>query len=372
MDFALAPEQEALRDLARQILQDRVTHDRLKALEAAGEWFDRDAWASLAEAKLLGVAVPEAYGGSGLGLVELALLLEEVGRAVAPVPVLASLALGALPVAEFGSEEQRRRLLPGVVAGDVVLTAALVELGGEDPAQPATTARRDGTAWRLDGTKTCVPAGELATRVLVPAATGDGRLGVFLVDPGAAGVTVERQVLTNREHHARLRLAGATVPAADVLGDPREGRAIVRWLHQRALAAYCVTQVGVCDRALRMTAEYTTGRIQFDKPIASFQAVHQRAADAYIDLEAMRLTAWELVYRLAAGLPADDHAVIAKFWAAEGGQRVAVAAQHLHGGIGVDVDYPLHRYFIWAKHLELVLGGASAQLARLGATIAAA
>jgi hypothetical protein len=221
--------------------------------------------------------------------------------------------------------------------------------------------------WRLDGEKTCVPAADVASAVVVPART-DGGVGLFLVDPHGSGLTVARQILTNREPHAQLTLSGV---AAESIGDVSADGGAVRWLWEHALAAYGAVQVGVCDRALRMTAEYTIGRQQFDKPIASFQAVHQRAADAYIDLEAMRLSTWEAVYRLSEGLPATDAVVIAKFWAAEGGQHVAVASQHLHGGIGVDVDYPLHRYFIWAKHIELMLGGAAPQLARLGRTMAA-
>ena len=367
MDFAFTQEQDALRELARSILEDKVTHDKLKALEAEGQWLHRGAWSELAKASLLGVALPEKHGGSGLGLIELCLVLEQVGRTVAPVPVLASLALGALPVDKFGSAAQQRKLLPGVASGEVILTAALSEPGNDDPTTPTTVARRDGGMWRLDGEKTCVPAADIATAVIVPARTTDG-VGLFLVDPQGSGATVARQILTNREPHAQLTLSGV---AAEPIGDPSANGESVRWLWERALAAYCAVQVGVCDRALRMTAEYTIGRLQFDKPIASFQAVHQRAADAYIDLEAMRLSTWEAVYRLSEGLPATDAVVIAKFWAAEGGQHVAVASQHLHGGIGVDVDYPLHRYFVWAKHIELMLGGAAPQLARLGRGLAA-
>jgi len=372
MEFGFSTEQEALRELARQILQDHATHDRLKSLEASGEWFDRRGWEALATASLLGVAIPEAYGGSGLGLVEVGLLLEEVGRAVAPVPLLASVVLGSMPLAEFGSATQRQRWLPRVASGETILSAALVEPDSTDPTAPTTTARRDGAAWRLDGLKLCVPAGEWAEAVWVPARTGAGQVGVFLVDPSSAGVTRERQVLTNGEPHARLEFDGVRVATDAVLGDPAAGAPIVTWLHQRALLAYCAVQVGVCDRALRMTAEYTIGREQFGKSIASFQAVHQRAADAYIDLEAMRLSTWEGLCRLADGLAVDEHVLIAKFWASEGGQHVAVAAQHLHGGIGVDVDYPLHRHFLWAKHIELMLGPAMQQLARLGAMMATA
>jgi alkylation response protein AidB-like acyl-CoA dehydrogenase len=370
MNFALTDEQEALRDLARTILADHVTHEHLKQLEERGEWFDERAWSELGKARLLGVGIPEEFGGSGLGFVEICLLLEEIGRAVAPVPAVASLVLGALAVAEIGNHGQQRALLSGVSSGDVILSAALTELAAADPHTPLTTARRDGASWRLDGSKTCVPAAELAHRIVVPARTGQATVGLFLVDPRARGVTLERQILTNGEPHARMSLSGAAVAATDVLGDPMADGAMLRWLLERATVAYCVLQVGVCDRALRMAAEYTTGREQFGRPIASFQAVHQRAADAYIDLEAIRLSAWEAAWRLAEGLPAEDHVRVAKFWAADGGQRVAVAAQHLHGGIGVDMDYPLHRYFTWAKHIELVLGGAMAQLAQLGSRIA--
>lgn len=370
MDFALSEEHEATRDLARQILTDRVTHERLKQIEADGSGFDRDTWAELAKAGLLGVALPEAVGGSGLGFVALCLLLEEVGRAVAPVPVLPSVVLGALPIAEFGTEAQRQAYLPGVVNGDTVLTAALVETG-TDPLHPTTTARAESDGWLVDGAKTCVPAGLLADRILVPARVGDdGAIVVVIVDPSAPGVTRERQDTTTGIPEARLELDGVRVPAGDVLGDPSSGTAIVDWIVQRATAALCAIASGVCERALRMTAEYTKTREQFDRPIATFQAVGQRAADAYIDTEAVRLTALQAAWRLEAAVPSTAEVAVAKFWAADGGQRVVHAAQHLHGGIGVDRDYPLHRYFLWAKHLELTLGGATPQLLKLGGILA--
>ena len=370
MNFNFTEDQEALRELARKILTDHSTDDRLKSLKAAGEWHDRQTWDALAQASLLGVAIPEALGGSAMGLIELGILCEEIGRAVAQVPVVASLVLGALPIAEFGTAAQRESLLPGVAAGTTILTAALTEDAHDDPTRPRTTARRDGTGWVLDGAKTCVPAGELAARILVPATTGPNGVALFLVDPKAPGVTLERQLLTNAEPHAKLTLHGVKVGSGDVLGDPDHGDAMVRWLVERATVAYCAVQVGVCDRALRMTASYTIERKQFDRAIATFQAVQQRAADAFIDVEIIRMATWEAIYRLANGLEATEMVRIAKYWAADGGQRVAVAAQHLHGGIGVDIDYPLHRYFIWAKHIELVFGPAPAQLAKMGAELA--
>src|SRR5215813_13447785 len=184
MDFAFTPEQEALRELARTICQDHATHERLKAVERESDGVDHTLWSAFARANLLGVALPESAGGSGLGLTELCLLLEQVGAAVAPVPVWPALVLGALPVAAFGSDAQRDRWLAPVVAGASILTAALVELPAEDPSAPQTRAVRDGSGWRLDGVKDCVPAAHLAAAIVVPAATGDGRVGVFLVEPG--------------------------------------------------------------------------------------------------------------------------------------------------------------------------------------------
>jgi alkylation response protein AidB-like acyl-CoA dehydrogenase len=370
VDFSFSEEQEAVRDLAKQILEAEVTPERLKEVGAGKERFDRRTWDELAKANLLGLSLPEEAGGSGLGLLETCLLLEQIGRTVAFVPVLASVVMAALPIAEFGTTEQGRAWLPGVVAGATVLTAALVEVGAP-PERPATKARRSNGGWVLDGEKVCVPYAAVADAILVPATTGPaGEVGVFIVRPGSAGVALEALETTSGQPESRLALSEAGVADGDVLGDPHGGAAIVDWILARATTALCVTAVGVCAEALRLTAEYTKTRVQFDKPIASFQAVGQRAADAYIDTEAVRLTAWQAAWRLAEGRPAAAEIAIAKYWAAEGGQRVLHAAQHLHGGMGVDRDYPLHRYFLWAKQLELTLGGSTAQLLRLGAMLA--
>ena len=365
MDFSFSEDQEALRELARKILGDLTAPDRLAKIEASDEWFDRELWSELAKANLLGASLPEAHGGSGYGFFELCLLLQEQGRAVAPIPLHPTL-VAAHAVARFGSDAQRERLLPGVVTGDTVLSLALAEDGNDDPARPTATARRDGEGWRLDGTKIAVSAAPLAERILVTARADDGGGQAFLVDPRAPGVSLERQVATSREPVWWLRLDGVAVPAADALVGAASG-----WIAERALVGLCAVQLGVSERALEMTAEYGRTREQFERPIGSFQAFHQRAGDAYVDVEAMRLTLWQAAFRLDREEPADEEVAIAKFWACEGGQFVGYAAQHLHGGIGMDVDYPLHRYYMWAKQLELSLGSAHRALARLGAAAAA-
>ena len=371
MDFTLSDEQQAISDLAAQILTEKLPPERLREIEASAERVADDVWIELAKANLLGIALPEDAGGSGFGILEACLVLEQIGRTVAPVPFLSTVVLGAMTIAEFGSDAQRQRDLPGVVDGEVILTAAIAE-EGVDPALGATptTATSDGAAWVLDGERQFVPALHLARRVLVPARTGEGTLGVFLVDPSTDGVEVVRLETTSLEPQFLLKLSGARVSADDVLGDPFAGGEILASMLRRGTVALCSTQAGVCAAALQLTAGYVSQREQFGSKIATFQAVAQRAADAYIDAEAVMLTSRQAAWRLAEGLDADEAITVAKFWAADGGQRVVHAAQHLHGGIGVDVDYPLHRYFRWAKQLELSLGGTTQQLRRLGRLLA--
>ena len=372
MDFSYSEEQSALRELARKILEEQATPERVREIERGEDRLDRALWRELAKANLLGVALPERCGGSGYGFFELCLLLEEVGRVVAPIPAWPTLVLGALPLAEFGTREQQQRLLPGVVAGELILSGALGEPENDDALRPTTRVAAGAGAHRLTGTKICVPAAHAAARVLVPATASDGRVQLFLVDPRGPGVHLATQVATNRELQSRMVLDGARVCEDDRLGSLDEASAALAWTLARATTALCAIQVGVADRVLGMTARYTSQRQQFGRPIGSFQAVHQRAADAFIDVEAMRLVLWQAAFRLARGEPAAVEVAVAKFWAAEAGHRVAYAAQHLHGGIGVDVDYPVHRYYLWARQLELTLGSAAPQLEQLGRLLAEA
>ena len=206
----------------------------------------------------------------------------------------------------------------------------------------------------------------LAERVLVAAKTSETDVALFLVDPSSDGVALKRQIATTGEPVFEMTLANARVSADD------DVVAVDYALYlQHAEAALCAMELGVVRRALIMTAQYTSERKQFDKPIGTFQAVAQRAADAYIDVEAIKLTSWEAAWRLGAGLPAADAVARAKYFAADAGHRVVYAAQHLHGGMGFDLDYPLGRYYTRSKQIELTLGSATAQLERIGRALAA-
>ena len=365
MDFSLSEDQQALRDLARKMLEEIATHDRLKEVKATPERIDRALWRELAKANLLGAAIEEKFGGNGTGLTELAIVLEEIGRAVAPVPIYPTLVLGALPISAFGSDALRSKWLPRVATGDALLAHAIVD----DRPVDVVSARRDGDSFVLDGTRSLVQAAHVADAILVPARTEAGNT-LFLVDARAAGVKLERVETTDEHFRPHYHASGVRVSAADVVGAVGQGDEILAWLSQRATLALCAMQVGVAERALQITARYVTERKQFDRPVGSFQAVHTRAGDAYVDVQAMRLTMQRALHLLENGEDAAENLIIAKYWAAEGGARVTYAAQHLHGGIGVDIDYPIHRYYLWARQIGLHLGSGSEQLALLGERLA--
>ena len=371
MNFELTDEQVALRDLATQILTERSTHERLNALDASGTWFDGDTWRELVDAGLVGIALPESAGGGGLSFLDLHFVLEQVGATAAHVPLWEAVVLGALPIATFGSADQVQAYVAPVAAGDALLTAALSEDGRDDVRAPATTATAVDGGWRLEGTKTGVPIAAEALRILVPARTDDGRVGIFLVAPDADGVTLTEQSTSSRKPHFLVELGGVVVSDDDVLGSLDSGREVLDHLALHATAGICSMQSGTCQTALRMSATYTSEREQFGVKIATFQAVGQRVADAYIDTEGVRLTALQAAWRLAEGLPAEDAVSIAKFWSAEGGHRVAHAAQHVHVGVGIDHDYPLHRFFRVSTEHQFMLGAGTKHLLDLGRRLAA-
>jgi alkylation response protein AidB-like acyl-CoA dehydrogenase len=356
MDFTLDEEQQAVADLALQILTDKMTMERLMEIEASSEWFDRDAYAALAAAGLVGIALGEDVGGGGLDLTHFAQVLVAQGATVAPMPLLPT-GLAALAIDRLGSDAQRQAILPGVVDGSTVLTVGIQEYLDDRLDQPST--RVSGGA--ATGQKIVVEFAEQASKILITA-TGDDGPGLYLVDLGGAGVSLTPGLSTRLEPVHVVDLEGA--PAEQV------GSGGVRWLLDHAVAMLCATQLGVTDKALRITAEYTSTREQFGRPIATFQAVTQRLADQYINVQGIRLCTLSAVYRLAKGEDASEDLHVAKWYGSERAQDIANATQHCHGGMGVSVDYPLHRYTLWNKHLTTSLGAGTQQLRTLGALMA--
>jgi alkylation response protein AidB-like acyl-CoA dehydrogenase len=347
MNLTLSETQGELQGLAAQIFAGRGKPERVEQIEATESSFDRELWRELAEAGLLGVAIPEATGGLGFGSVELGLVCEELGRVVAPVPLVAT-TCAALLIAHAGSPEQQQRWLPGVVDGSVVIALAAP--------QSAVGLRLDGG--RISGQLVGVAWAHVADTLFVP--IGDA---VVAIDPSAPGVSAQRAKTTGGEVALTLHLDGV---AAETVGDATAAE----WLHQRWLTTLAATQAGVTDGAVRMTASYTSAREQFDKPLSTFQSVALKAADAYLDTTAIQSAARQAAWTLDAGEDATLAVLTAAWWAAEGGQHCVHITQHLHGGMGADVTYPVHRYFLWGKQIELLVGGASALLATLGEALA--
>jgi alkylation response protein AidB-like acyl-CoA dehydrogenase len=367
MDFRFTQEQDEAAELAAGILKDRATNERLKAVEADGDRFDRDLWAELGAAGLLGLALPEEYDGAGLGIIELSRVLVEVGRTVAPVPLAAHGPASRL-IAELGSDAHKQQWLPGAASGATVLTGAVAEERAFSPVRPTTVATPDGSSYRITGSKAIVPAGPYADLFLVPAETPSG-VGVFLVQPGDPGVTVVAQTFSDRDGVARLDLDGAEVPADRLVGEA-DGVADHR-LRQLLVLAASAEQLGITEGALKLTSTYAKTREQFGRPIGTFQAVSQRLADGFIDVLAQRLALWQAVWRVQEGLPADSEVAIAKLWAADAGHRLAHTTVHVHGGVGIDLDGEAHRYFTSAKRFEFLHGGSTEQALNVGRILAA-
>ena len=356
MDFNLDETNQAVFDLAVQILTDRVDMERLMAVEASDEWFDRDTYAELAKAGLVGIALGEDVGGGGLGLIAVAQVLRAQGMTVAPMPLLPTLT-ASLAIDRFGSEELRQSLLPGVADGSTVLTVAVQEFMDDQLASPGATV--DNGA--LTGSKAVVEFATQASHAVVTA-TGPEGPGLYVVDLAADGVSMAVATST--------RLEPVHEVSFDAVAAERLGGATAQWLLDHLTVAICQTQLGVTEQALKITAAYTSEREQFGKPIATFQAVTQRLADQFINVEGIRLCSIAAMWRLSEGLDASEDLAIAKWYASERATEVAHATQHCHGGMGVSVDYPLHRYTLWNKHLTTSLGAGTQQLRSLGALMA--
>jgi alkylation response protein AidB-like acyl-CoA dehydrogenase len=370
MDFSPSAAQTELAALTRTIAGDLVDPGVLRASDHSGRPDDK-LWRGLADAGVIAAATPRprlndaANDGldDGLGVQEQCAVLTELGRALAPVPVRATTVAGAA-LARFGTSAQQSRWLEPALTGDLVLTAAPAVTGLGLPATGSLTARSAGDGWELDGTYDLLLAGLHAGLIVADATTPDGT-GLFVIDAADPGVTLTAQPSLGGAGTARLELT-----AVHLTPDRRLDGDTAGWLLQHATVAACAEQTGILDGGLELTAGYTRTREQFGRPIGAFQAVSQRLADAWIDVESLRLTTWNAAFSLDAGLDASLPVATAKFWAAEAGHRVAHTLVHLHGGTGIDLDHGAHRYFTAAKRLEFELGTASAHLLRLGQLLA--
>ena len=371
MDFNIPEELESVKQLAAQILSDFTAVEQLRQLEQQAEPIDGTLWQALAEAGLLGVDIEEAQGGTGLGFYALTSLCEEVGRTVAAVPVVPVLVSAAGTLRRFAGDEQKEQLLPAIANGSLLVSAGLEEYNNDDPTRPACGARSVEGGFALSGTKIGVSQAARASRILVSATTGE-ELVVALLDPNAAGVTLSPQVVTSGETRHELKLSEVQVPTEDIVAVGGKALEAMEWALQATRTALSAMAVGVCDKMMRITGQYTSEREQFGRPIATFQAVSHRVADCYIDVECLKLVTQQATSLLDQGRPAGEASTIAKIWCGDVTHRVSQSAQHCHGGTGVDRDYPLHRYCLLARQIELSSGTSARLTARLGQSIGAA
>jgi 3-oxocholest-4-en-26-oyl-CoA dehydrogenase beta subunit len=369
MDFTTTEAADDLSGLVRTITESVCTPEHQRDLDTLEGRVDRVLWRKLIDADVLSAVAPESLGGGDFGVLEQVAVLVALGRRLAAVPYLESVVLAAGALARFGSTELQQNWAVPAVNGEKILTIALEGEMGQGPVQ-ATPA---GDGYRLTGTRTLVGYAPVADAFLVPAETDSG-VKVFLVSNEDAGVSVTALETTGRGSVGQLELQGVDVDAGRLVGGvgapPARGGEVVEWLAALETLGQTAFQLGVLERALELTAEYAREREQFGRPIGSFQAVAQRLADGYIDIKGLRLTLTQAAWRLSENLPADVEVATAAFWAADAGHRVAHTTVHVHGGVGIDIDHPVHRYFLAAKQTEFALGSATGQLRRIGRELA--
>lgn len=368
MDFRLPDTHTALAELAGTILREHASPERLTKLEREGDWLDRDLWSALAASGLVGVSLPEEIGGAGLDALADHVLLRELGATAAHVP-LAETVLAAGLIDRVGAEPLRTEVLTAVTAGRTSLALALQDEDSDDVHVPTARAEADGDALVLTGTKTTVACAPVVDDLLLTARTPEGQDVLALV--AAADVTVEAQRTPSDVPIGLVRLDRIAVPVDRILARGAEATEALADLVLRARAATASVQAGTVAEAVRLAAQHTSTREQFGRAIATFQAVRQRVADARIASEMLELTSLQAQWLLAEARPAAEAVTIAAWWAGEAGHVALHAVHHVHGGIGVDREYPLHRLFGRAKAVEFAMSNGEQLLADLGARIAA-
>jgi len=356
MDFELSEDQRAIAEMADSLFTDHCDDDALRQWDSSGEAMMGDLWGLCVETGLHALAIPERAGGSDLGITELMLVLQAQGRSLGQVPLWRH-QLAAATLAHFALGEAATwaaRAASAEVLLSLSIEARASACGIELQARPC-----EG-GWVLDGKIAALAFGQQAQAALV-LAEAEGQPRLVLVDLGAAQVRRVPGVLTHGEPVTEVEIEGLRISAEQLLPGPA-----LDWLEPRVQAALAALQLGVSEAHIRRTVAYVSEREQFDRPIGSFQAVQMRMADAHIDLEALRSALWQLCYRLDAGLAAPCEALATAWLACEAGHRIGHSAQHVHGGIGVDLTYPIHRFLYWSRALGLALGGSAACLERLG------
>ena len=365
MDLGLSEIQQMLKNSAREFLAQECPLTLVREMEAEERGYTPELWRQLAGLGWPGVAFPEQYGGTGGDFLDLAVLLEESGRALLPSPFFATVVLGGLTILDAGTAAQKQEILPALCNGQLLLTLALTEASATyEPWGIATTATREGSAFRIAGAKLFVPQAHTADLLLVAARTTESAdpaqgLTLFLIPASAAGLTINPLATISADRQCEVILEGVQVPAEAVLGAVDAGWPILQRALQRAVAGQCLEMLGGAAAVLEMTVEYAKQRTQFGRPVGTFQAVQHHCANMATDVEGCRHIAWQAAWKIASGEPAEREVAMAKAWVSSAYQRVCNLAHQCHGAIGFTKEHDLQLYTRRAKVQELSYGDAN-------------
>ncbi|MFP3898932.1 MAG: acyl-CoA dehydrogenase family protein [Dehalococcoidia bacterium] len=362
MDFGFSEEQDMLRTVARDFLARECPRARVREMDKDEMGYDLHLWHSMAGLGWMGLILPEEYGGMAGSFMDLVILMEEMGKHILPGPFFSTVALCALPLLEYGSSEQRAGFLPPIARGEAVWAFALAgSSGGYRASQTELRAVPDATGHVLHGDKLFVADAHVADHILVVGRTGEGErpeedITVFVVDPGQPNVRTERIPTMGGDRQFKVVFDGVSVARGDIVGKLERGREVVDFALQRAAVLKCAEMSGACQAVLDMTASYASERVQFDRPIGSFQAIQHKLADMFIDVEAVRYLLYQAAWGISAGSPSPVHISAAKARANEAYQRVCIEAISAHGAIGYTMDHDIGLYYRRVKAAEFAGG----------------
>ena len=362
MDLGLTEIQQMLKNSAREFLSQECPLTLVREMEEDNRGYTDELWRQISGLGWPGIAFPEQYGGTGGSFLDLAVLLEEIGRSLTPGPFFSTVVLGGFTVLDAGTDTQKQRILPGICTGQTLMTLALTEASATyEPWGIETTATREGDGFRIDGQKLFVPDAQAATVMLVAARTSQSGnpaqgLTLFLVNADTPGLTVNQLSTISSDRQCEVVLEGVTVPAEAVLGELDQGWPIIQRALQRAVAGKCVEMLGGADAVVEMTVEYAKQRTQFGRPVGTFQAVQHHCANMATDVEGCRQIAFQAAWKISEGEPAEREVAMAKAWVSAAYQRVCNLAHQCHGAIGFTKEHDLQLYTRRAKVQELTYG----------------
>jgi len=365
MDLALSEEQEMVKKMARDFLTDKFPKTVVKEIEESKPGYSPELWQEMAGLGWMGLVFPEKYGGGEMSFLDLAVLLEEMGRACLPGPYFSTVILGGLPILDAGSEEQKQEYLPKIASGEAIFTLALTESSASyDAATIKVKATADNNAYILNGTKLFVPDAHVADYMLVVARTdekakAEDGITIFIVDAKSPGISYIVLKTIANDKLCEVVFNQVSVPKENILGQLNRGWSEVQKIIQRAAVAKCCEIVGCMQQALDMTVDYAKERKQFDRPIGSFQVIQHYCADMTTDIDGARLSTYQVAWMISEGLPCTQEVAIAKAWTGEASQRVMALAHQIHGAIGWTVDHDLQYYTRRAKAAEVTFGDAN-------------